>query len=283
MKLVLGTVQFGTDYGINNVSGKVSLEEVESILRLADSSGIGMLDTSFSYGDSEIVLGKFTNRDYFNFNIVSKFPQNKGSVEDIFSQSLQRLNCDKLYGYLIHHFDYYRQNPEIWDSLRELKDLGKVKKIGFSLYTVEELDFLLDRKIQFDIIQVPYNIFDRQFESYFKELRQNGIEIHTRSVFMQGLFFKPIETLTGKLLTLKPYLKTLNAHCEYGPFTVEQLALGYVTGNPYVDGVLIGVDNVAQLKRNIENLKANITENEIEFIRSIVIKEKEMLNPTNWK
>ncbi len=52
-KISLGTVQFGMDYGIANVRGKVDKEEVFKIMDLASSKKIGFLDTAYSYGESE--------------------------------------------------------------------------------------------------------------------------------------------------------------------------------------------------------------------------------------
>ena len=283
MKFLLGTVQFGLDYGINNSSGRVPAEEVESILRLAEQSGIRMLDTSFGYGESESVLGKFNQYDFFNFKIISKYPQNQKPVEEIFTQTLERLNCDRLYGYLIHHFISYRQNAKLWDSFIRLKERGKVEKIGFSLYSTEELDYLLDNNVQFDLIQIPYNIFDTKFGVYFEELKTRRVEIHTRSVYLQGLFFMNPESLNGKLVKLKPYLLALMDYCDAEQISVEQLALGFVSDNPYIDGVLIGIDTATQLKRNLEIQETKLKEGDFQFVRTIEIKEKEMLNPVNWK
>ncbi len=166
-KLILGTVQFGLNYGVNNQSGQVSKESVETILSLASNKGIKILDTSSAYGTSEKVLGEVLNENDMKFRIISKYPRSSRSVKTIFEESLYTLNQKKLYGYLIHHFDFFRKKQEIWRDFLLLKEEGKVTKIGFSLYNVDELKFLLDRDIAFDILQFPYNIFDRQFEKFF--------------------------------------------------------------------------------------------------------------------
>ena len=57
MKVALGTVQFGLDYGVTNQHGQVTIEEVESILDFAKINGIDTLDTASRYGNSEQVLG----------------------------------------------------------------------------------------------------------------------------------------------------------------------------------------------------------------------------------
>ncbi|BDF55665.1 MULTISPECIES: aldo/keto reductase [Butyricimonas] len=282
-KLILGTVQFGLNYGVNNQSGQVSKESVETILSLASNKGIKILDTSSAYGTSEKVLGEVLNENDMKFRIISKYPRSSRSVKTIFEESLYTLNQKKLYGYLIHHFDFFRKKQEIWRDFLLLKEEGKVTKIGFSLYNVDELKFLLDRDIAFDILQFPYNIFDRQFEKFFPLLKERNVETHVRSVFLQGLFFKPLKNLEGKLLPLRKYVESLHSYCKVHCLKIEELALGYVYSSEYTNGVLIGVDTIEQLESNIKNLGYNISPKDIDFVRSIEIKEKELLSPVNWK
>ncbi len=281
-KLVLGTVQFGVDYGINNPAGKVPLSEVCNILKTAQSESIEFLDTSSGYGESEYVLGKAMKETGTSFNIVSKYPCSNKSVEETFYSSLVNLGCNHLYGYLVHHFDYFLEKPSQYDDMRSLKDMGKIERIGFSLYSVKELEYLLDNNVEFDILQFPYNIFDRQFEPYMQELVEKGVEIHTRSAFLQGLFFKDTNTLPQRITPLRSYLEELHTYCKERELHVEQLALGYVIANPYVKGNLIGVDNSKQLVNNINVSKKQLKEEDIDYIQSISIKEKDLLSPVNW-
>lgn len=281
-KIVLGTVQFGVNYGINNTSGQVTQEEVCNILKIAEEQGIRTLDTSSGYGASEMVLGKTIKETNTLFNIVSKYPRSEKSVRESFQTSIDNLGVETLYGYLIHHFDFYQENPEIFDEMTSLKDEGKIQKVGFSLYNVEQLQYLLDKKVRFNIIQFPYNIFDKQFEPYMAKLTEMGVEIHTRSAFLQGLFFKDPQTLPEKLKPLKNYLDSLHIYCAQHGITVEQLALGYVLANPYVKGALIGVDNHSQLEANLKVAWYQITKEDLEYVHNIEIKEERLLNPVNW-
>lgn len=281
-KLIIGTVQFGLNYGINNQGGKVPQSEVNSILSYAVTKGVDMLDTSYAYGSSEIAIGEALKQNSMRYNIVSKYPRSEKSVFAIFEESLNRLNQTNLYGYLIHHFDFYQSNPHIWTDMLKLRDNQKVEKIGFSLYTIDQLLFLLNNNVEFDLLQIPYNIFDRQFEAFFPELKKRGVEIHTRSVFLQGLFFKDTVTLSEKLEPLKYYLDMLHKYCNDNDFGVEKLVLNYVVNNPYVDRVLVGLDNLEQLKKNISILNLGVSQYDINFIDSLHIKEKELLNPVNW-
>lgn len=273
-KLVLGTVQFGLQYGVNS-AGRPNEEVVKGILAAAAKGGIGTLDTSSAYGNSEKILGECKTPEE-RFKIVSKYPKGEAPVGEMFKGSLNRLKVDKLYGYLLHHFEVYKNNPKVWDEFIALKESGKVQKIGFSLYTPEELQFILDHKSPFDLIQVPFNIFDRKFLPYMRELHEKGVEIHVRSTFLQGLFFKDRESLPEKLKPLRKYLLHLDEFSKQSGLSISEIALNYNLQNPYIDGVLIGVDNVEQLNTNLASVKETPIEVEIE------VKEKELLNPVNW-
>lgn len=273
-KLVLGTVQFGLQYGVNS-AGRPSEEAVKSILSEAAKGGIDTLDTSSAYGNSEEILGECTTLEE-GFKIVSKYPKGETPVGEMFKGSLNRLKVNKLYGYLLHHFEVYKNNPKVWDEFIALKEAGKVQKIGFSLYTPEELEYILDHKSPFDLIQVPFNIFDKKFLPLMKELHEDGVEIHVRSTFLQGLFFKDRETLPEKLMPMKKYLLQLDEFSKQSGLSISEIALNYNLQNPFIDGVLIGVDNVAQLQTNLASVKDTPIDIEIE------IKEQELLNPVNW-
>lgn len=282
-KIVLGTVQFGTNYGINNASGQVTPEEVCTILSIASQNGINTLDTSSAYGTSEQALGNALKNIGLKFNIVSKYPKSEVGVRETFMKSLNNLGIDCLYGYLEHHFEFYQEHPETFDEMLKLKEEGYIQKIGFSLYNPQQLQYLYDQKVQFDILQFPYNIFDRQFEPYMEQLCKDGVEIHTRSAFLQGLFFKDTNTLPEKLIPLKPYLVSLHNYCTNVGVSIEQIAFGYVLANDYVKGALIGVDNHSQLELNLKVASKEINDKDLAFVKSIDIKEKELLNPVNWK
>ena len=273
-KLVLGTVQFGVQYGINS-AGRPNEETVKRILEVAAKGGINILDTSSAYGNSEEILGDCTTPEE-GFKIVSKYPKGETPVGEMFNESLKRLKVDKLYGYLLHHFEVYKNNPKVWDDFVAIKESGKVKKIGFSLYAPEELEFILDHKSPFDLIQVPFNIFDNKFLPLMKELHENAVEIHVRSTFLQGLFFKDRETLPEKLKPMKKYLLQLDEFSKQSGLSTSEIALNYNLQNPYIDGVLIGVDNESQLQTNLSSVKDTPIDIEIE------VKEQELLNPVNW-
>lgn len=273
-KIVLGTVQFGLQYGVNS-AGRPSQDAVKSILTAAAQGGICTIDTSSAYGNAEEILGEsLVAPDVFN--IISKYPKGEISVAEMFNNSLNHLRVKQLYGYLLHHFEVYKNNLAIWDDFVALKESGKVKKIGFSLYSPEELELILKNGSPFDLIQIPFNIFDRKFLPYMKELHEKGVEIHVRSTFLQGLFFKDRNALPERLIPLRPYLLQLDEFSKESGLCISEMALNYNLQNPYIDGVLIGVDNIEQLQTNFASVKDTPVDIEIN------VKEQELLNPVNW-
>jgi aryl-alcohol dehydrogenase-like predicted oxidoreductase len=286
-KIALGTVQFGLDYGINNISGKVVIVEIKRILQLAQNNGISFIDTAYLYGDSENRLGESLALNPIHFNIISKLPKcTKIQIKDYFYDSLKRLNVDSIYGYLFHNFETFLNDESTLDELLILKGKGKVKKIGFSLYYPYELEILFKKAIQFDLIQIPYNLLDRRFGPYFSELKNKGIEIHVRSIFLQGLFFKNYNELDKKLLAFKNFLMRLNEFAKMNEMHLDEIALGFVLSNSFINKAVVGIDNYEQLSRLILSEK-NISSRVEVFskIDGIILKDEipeELLIPSNW-
>jgi len=276
-KIALGTVQFGLDYGINNKSGKVDKQEVNAILDYCKKVGIETLDTASAYGDSESVLGSLGVND---FKLISKASHDQtNSISSLFRESLVNLSTQKLYAYLIHNFNMYDQDKSIWEEMEELKAHGRVQKIGISLYYPEELEELWRDGISPDIIQVPYNIFDRRFEDYFEKLVDLKTEIHTRSTFLQGLFFKS-ENLPAHFDEIRDQLNHLQVIAQQNQVDISTLCLSYVINNEKIHKVVIGVDSLEQLKQNILGVNNCVIKDLIDG--SFRINNLEILIPSNW-
>ena len=248
-KLGLGTVQFGVDYGISNTKGKTDSGEIERILDYAGTNSIAYIDTASAYGNAEKMLGSF---DLTSFRVISKFmPPNQGSIKDELEKSLKNLGLGKVYAYLAHRPEELLKNPEQWFDLKELKKQSKVEKIGYSLNSLEELDSLLQKNMEPDLIQVPYNLFDRRFERHIVELKKNGCEIHVRSAFLQGLFFIEPKNLPVYFKSVKNVISDLQN--EFGE-NLSGALLNFALEKEFIDVVVVGVENVNQLSQNLKNI-----------------------------
>ena len=165
-KIIIGTVQFGNSYGISNLKGQVKIKEVKNILKFAKQNKIKSFDTAMSYGDSEKILGNYKLEDYNVISKINKTPLttiNKDYVFTQISQILERLKINKLYGILIHDPSilYSKQGEQLLNYLNECKEYGLVEKVGISVTNVIDLKALLNQ-FTFDIVQAPFNIFDRR-------------------------------------------------------------------------------------------------------------------------
>lgn len=287
-KLALGTVQFGIDYGINNNTGMLDDLNLQELLVSANLNGINTLDTAYNYGKSEERLGRLLQNIPEKFNIISKAPQNSDSknINTYFNKSIARLHVNNLYGYMLHNFDDYNNDKNIVSVLNSFKEKELVKKIGFSLYYPEQLEQLLSDNIQFDILQIPYNIADRRFESYFTELKDRDIEVHTRSVFLQGLFFMEENVLPDKLKVFIPLIKKLNVISQKNNKNIEDILLNFVIQKKHIDKVVLGVDNTIQLNKNIKASVNKLSRKELTLIDLELSEIKipsELIIPSNWK
>ncbi|WP_022671234.1 aldo/keto reductase [Hippea alviniae] len=276
-KIGIGTAQFGMDYGINNRSGKVSEGEVYKILTYALEVGIDLLDTASSYGKAEVVLGSFDDID--RFKIISKFLDNE-EPELSLKKSLKRLNVKNIYALLAHRFESIKDNS-VLDKLKDLKRKGLVKKIGASLYYPYELEYILKNSIDIDLIQVPYNVFDRRFEKYFPVLKEKGIEIHTRSAFLQGLFFIKSENLHSWFDSVKDKIKLIQEYADKKGVELSKLLLVWVLRNDFVDKVIIGVDSYEQFLSNID-LNDEVFEL-VDFLDDFSVNDEKIIVPSLWR
>ena len=272
-KIGLGTVQFGTNYGIANKSGKTSPNEVKNILELARQEEIHVLDSASAYGSAEEVLGR---NNLQGFRVVSKYiSSRKGEkVLSQLRQSLQNLNISTLYAYLSHRPQDLLDHPEQWEELRKFKEDGTVRKIGFSLNEPQELDSLLERGFEPDLVQVPYNYLDRRFEAQLIKLKAKDCEIHTRSAFLQGLFFVDPDELDIFFDQVKPVIFELQKN---GKALLPGQLLSFVVEKPFVDRVIIGVETEKQLYENLRMLKKAPSLPMLEPLIS-----EEILIPSKW-
>lgn len=289
-KLVLGTVQFGLDYGINNKSGKPSFDEVKRILDFAYLNNIKFLDTAEAYGNSHEVIGKYHREEgSYRFKIITKFSSDKKNfplnIYERVLKNIEELGVESIYCYMIHSFDDYQKYFNTFENdLSLLKKEGKIIKIGVSLYDNFELEKVLENDA-IELVQIPFNLLDNN--SKRKEVlelaKQANVEVHTRSVFLQGLFFKNKNDFSGNLKNLLPYVDNIKEISETYSIPVPELAINYPMNQENINQVLIGVDNLEQLIKNIDNLSGNLPNEVFDEIDKIDVEELDLLNPSKWK
>jgi aryl-alcohol dehydrogenase-like predicted oxidoreductase len=283
-KIILGTVQFGINYGINNSRGKISTDNAWEILNYLNSNGITQLDTAAAYGDSEQVIGKYLKNNIDKeFKIISKLFLKNQTLEDSLRSSIKKLNIKTLETILFHsHEDYLVHKNEIIDFNNKFR--GRLfKNIGVSAYTNKEVEEIIKDECV-DVIQMPFNILDNasKREETYKKIKRHGKKLHTRSVFLQGLIFKKVNELQGEFKVLQNAFLKIEILCKEFKLTTNELALSYVLSKDYIDGVLIGVDSLDHLKENISISGLKISQKLIEEIDNLNVPDENILNPTNW-
>lgn len=284
-KIILGTAQFGMKYGVANKTGKIPEEEVEQILKFAHKVGIKTIDTAIVYGESEMVLGNIGVR---NFEIISKIPKyNKRSGNDYFSvkkeivNSINRLNIDSLHAVLLHESSDLILDKTLYESLWKIKQDGLIKKIGVSIYHPSELDNLLG-VFDLDIVQSPFNLFDQRIinSKHFDFMIQNNIEIHVRSIFLQGLL------LMDKFSLPEKFNKWGSLFSKYYDFLEKtnsdplSLNLSFPISFKNIDKFIIGVDSLKHLEQIVSSLSES---RNISSYPEIISNDLNLINPSNWQ
>ena len=259
-KIALGTVQFGMNYGISNTTGQVSFAEIAKILDFCKHHDIDTLDTAQGYGESEKVLGQF---NLSSFKVITKLI---GSAH--LETSLDNLKLNSVYGLMFHREN--ECNDQTWCQFESYKTQGLANKIGVSVYSPEVLIKLIDR-YPIEIVQFPMNILDQRFIPLLEKLKSKGIEVHTRSTFLQGLLL--MDSIPDYFAPIKEKIVSIPMpHIEY--------ALAFVKNQKYVDKMVLGVTKYQDLEEIYNAYKANVKV--INFYQYAVSDEK-YINPSIWR
>lgn len=294
MKIGIGTAQFGLDYGISNREGKTSFNEAKNILKLATQEGVKIIDTASAYGDSEQIIGNILSQMEHNFSIVTKTPHFKNLIinnedvtflEETFYNSLTKLKQDSIYGLLIHNADdLLKPNAELlMNKLLELKYNNKIEKIGVSVYNSEQIDAIID-KYPIDLIQLPINVFDQRLiqSGHLTKLKDKGIEIHARSIFLQGLLLMDINTIPVSLKLIYEHLNKYHHFLSINAVSPLQFCIDFIKQISEIDIMICGINNYQQLKEIIESeKKSHIAIKSIEY-EQFALDDNKILNPSNW-
>ena len=300
--LIMGTAQIGMKYGITNISGIPSDIEAKKLLDAAIKIGITTFDTARAYGKAEERLGKL-NTQIFDKKIkiltklssLSDIDKNtsydsiKTSVIASVNSSLYNLKNTSLDVLMLHRTDHiYLYEGTIWKVLKDLKRKGLIKKIGVSVETFEELKTAFNYP-EIEHIQLPINILDDRWSEVPMLLEsKEHLQIHARSIFLQGLLADDTFTNWPKIAgfdykIIKNILIDLQSYTRSN--SIKELALRYVRGFRWIDGAVIGVLNEKQLDEIYEIFKLPpLTDQQIRYVQHSLPKvPNSLLNPSCWR
>ncbi|MEA9413134.1 aldo/keto reductase [Flavobacterium sp. PL02] len=286
-KIILGTVQMGLDYGINNNSGKISLENCCKILQKAYELGVDTLDTAEAYGNAHQVIGDFHKLNpKIKFNVITKIPHHGilKNIEQTVAKYIYDLHVESIETLMFHSFESYIDNKQILVVLKDLKSKGLIKHIGVSVYTNKQIEALLLDDI-ITVVQMPFNLLDNESVrgDLMEKLKNKSKVIHTRSAFLQGLFFK--ENLEDNYVAqkLSNELTMIKKIAIEGNVSISNLALSYCLSQKNINQVLIGVDSVNQLIDNLKSINYKISKETLLAINRLKVDDFDLLNPSLWK
>ena len=283
LTLGLGTAQFGSAYGISNQLGRPTEQEVSAILAAAIACGIRMVDTAPAYGDAEALIGMHIP-PIADVRIVTKMmagsKDQKETARDAFFRSLADLRCEQVYGLLAHQPDELLNGDGVWALMSSLKREGYAKKIGASVYEEKEIDALMSR-FDLDLIQVPLNLLDQRMLSSGKlaMLAARGVEVHARSVFLQGLLLMPPESLGGHFATVAEHLKMVHGRLRRAGHSAMSGALAFLDSCRDVTAAVVGVNAVTELTEVSEALKGP---RPVFDFSSCAWRDEAILDPRRW-
>lgn len=285
MKLAIGSAQFGMLYGINNRVGQVSQQEVKLILKYASSVGINTIDTAISYGSSEKVLG-YTGVE--RFRVVSKLPPIPNDIQNIenwmfveINSSLKRLGISSLDAIMLHQPNqvFGPMGKKILSSFQAVKKSGLAKKLGVSIYDPADLDKLFNI-YNFDIIQCPLNILDRRLvdSGWLVKLKSDGVEVHTRSSFLQGLLLMERNKIPAKFEIWKSYWDKWDEWIRDNNISRIRACLSYCLSCKGIDKIVVGVDKESQLREIVDIAESKI----LTTFPDISCTNIKLINPSKW-
>ena len=280
MKLMLGTVQFGQNYGVSNRLGVTPVNEVSKIISFARSEGIDAIDTASAYGESQTVLGRIGVKDFL---ISTKIPSMRNqdiSIREIVETSLDRLKLNKVHTVLFHDAKDLAGSVGIaaYDQLNDLKEQGLVSKIGVSTYSPQEAIELTER-FAMDVIQIPCNVLDQRLMEEGVLTQLSGVELHIRSAFLQGLLLMPIGEIPEYFSPIKQKLikyHELIQSCSLSPL---EGALGFIRSQNNFEKLVVGVNSLAQLREIVDAYRMD---NECPNISQFAETDLDFINPSRW-
>lgn len=285
-RLALGTAQFGQSYGIANRDGQVARSAAKAMLRLAAANGIDTLDTAIAYGESETCLGEVGTQ---GFRLVTKLPEVPNGcanvsrwVQEQVGASLSRLGVSAVYGLLLHRPEQLlgTSGKVLYQTLQGLKETGQVQKAGVSVYSPSELELLTPR-YHFDLVQAPFNLVDRRLckTGWLQRLKDRGVEIHVRSVFLQGLLLMPQAAIPVKFASWSDLWSKWHGWLARHDVSAVQACLAFPLSFPDIDRVVVGADSESQLDQIIRAMVSAAPDD----LPDLQCDAESLINPARWR
>ena len=250
-KLGLGAAQFGLDGGAS-ARGRLPQTEVRDMLGLAAKAGLGLLDTCAASAHGEDVIGTVMPRPS-PFGVTIKAPRGERGpvfIEAEIRASLVRLGVRRAHGIVVQSASdlFSAWGPLMWEQLKALRDDGLFARVGISAYASDD-PVGLTRRFKPDLIQVPVSLLDQRLliDGSLRSVREMGVEVHLRSIFLNGLLFLPPDRVPSQVQGAAARLSRARRLIAEGRSDPLQAALGFALSRPEANAVIIGAATAAEL------------------------------------
>ena len=290
-KLILGAAQFGSDYGVSNLIGETTKNEVNKILTIAEKNNIKLIDTSAEYRNSETKIGKANLKKISAITKLSPLPDhiNEKQISNwalsCVESSSKKLKVKKIHTLLIHKVSDLRgkRGEILYKSLIDLKKDKKIINIGYSVYSTSEIRSIY-KNHKPDVIQIPMNILDNRFNSsgWNNRLREEGVHVHARSIFFQGLLLMKSSERPKYFNKWAEFWKIWDRFIKEKKLSPLSVCLRFILKQIIDENIshfIVGINESNHLEEIIREIKAtNILD-----INSFDLSDEDLLNPHLWK
>ena len=282
-RIVLGGAQLGLPYGILNGGETLSREEVARILDTAVDHGIDSIDTAIAYGQSESIIGETSQN---RFKIISKLPPLPVDISDVsewvHSQvqgSLSRLKCTSLDALLLHRPQDLTgaQGAELYAAIGSLMTKKMIHRFGVSIYSPDDLEGLIGT-FDIHVVQAPLNVFDRRILGVTDQLSALNIEVHARSVFLQGVLIASPKDRPQRFEPWSEHFALFDEWVHSSGVSAMACCLGFALQQPGIAKLVIGTTSAESLDEIMNSIPNSVLEAPT-YLQSSV---EQLIDPRFW-
>lgn len=243
-------------YGCLRFSRKgasIDQAKAEQEMKIAIEHGVNYFDTAYTYGGSEVCLGKFLAKGYRDqVNIATKLPhyyiKKEDDIERYFREQLERLQTDHVEYYLMHMLNDIAawerlQSLKITEWIANKKAQGQIQNIGFSFHGNTENFLKILEAYDWDFCQIQYNYMDEHSQAGRKGLKrahEKGMPVIIMEPLRGGRLVQGLPKSAVKLLERE---EPRRSPAEWG--------LRWLWNQPEVTVVLSGMNDVLQVEENV--------------------------------
>lgn len=284
--------------GGHNLYPNLDEEEGKNVVRTAIEQDMDFIDTAFSYGKgrSEELIGEVLKETGKRQDVVLATKgahiykgdqiiktNNPDFLKETVEASLRRLQTDYIDLFYIHHPDEETPKDEAVGALKDLKDEGKIRAIGVSNFSIEQLKEA-NKDGYVDVIQDHYNLLNREVEdTLFPYVLENNLSFVPFFPFASGIlagqytkdttfndFRKDMPHFQGEafLKNLEKVEKLRNL-ANARETEVANLVLAWYLSQEAIDVVIPGAKRTEQVESNLRTMDVYLSEKEKEEISQI--------------